>query len=357
MVFDVAVIGAGIAGAVAAFALAPTHSVVILEREDQPGYHTTGRSAALFTEAYGNASIRSLLRASRAFLSAPPAGFSARPILSPRGVLMIAPHGGQAQVEAELARAEPGLVERIELDRAAAMVPILDRAYVGHALHEPGAADIDIAALHQGYLRAARALDRHDGSWRLATPAGTLRAGALVNAAGAWADQVAAMAGAAPIGLVPKRRTAILFDAPADCDTRAWPLVHEIGERGYFKPESGRLMASPADETPSPPCDAQPEEIDVARTIEWAETVTSLRVRRVVRRWAGLRSFVADRTLAIGPSRDAPGFFWLAGQGGYGIQTAPAAGALIAAMIRGEDPARAAHGVDVAALSPARLGA
>lgn len=368
---DVAVIGAGIAGASAAYELARTHRVLLLEREDQPGYHTTGRSAALFTENYGNAAIRALTVATRAFLEQPPAAFASTPILTPRGTMFIAPAGQDDLCAALLAEAgDPRRLFDIDPAEALRRVPIVRAGWIARALYEPDARDIDVHALHQGYLRGmrarggalrtnaeVRALVRGAAAWRIETAAGTLTAAKVVNAAGAWADEIARLAGVTPIGLVPKRRTAFIIDSPAD--SAGWPAVCDASESFYFKPEAGRLLASPADATPSPPCDAQPEDLDIAVAVDRIQAATTLDVRRIVRRWAGLRSFVADGTTVVGESADAPGFFWLAAQGGYGIQTSAAMARTAAACVRGEpiEPALAAQGVSFATLSPRRLGA
>ena len=230
--------------------------------------------------------------------------------------------------------------------------------------------DIDVHALHQGYLKGLRrrggevaveaqvtAMHRTAGEWRVESRAGSFSAPLVVNAAGAWADEIARLAGARPIGLVPKRRTVITLDGPEGLDLRAWPLAVTIDESFYFKPDSGRLLASPADETPSPPCDAQPEELDVAVTVERVESVTTLPVRRIAHKWAGLRSFAADKSLVIGPDPDAEGFVWLAGQGGYGIQTAPAAARTATALATGADLPEdvTALGLRAEDLAPGRL--
>jgi D-arginine dehydrogenase len=229
--------------------------------------------------------------------------------------------------------------------------------------------DIDVHALHQGFLRGLRARDgvlvcnaevralaRYRGHWRAQTSVGEFEAPLLVNAAGAWADEIGRLAGAKPIGLVPKRRTAITFDPPAGTVIEHWPAVIDIDEEWYFKPDAGRVLASPADETPSPPCDAQPDEYDVAVLVDRLARATTLQVPRIRARWAGLRSFVADRTIVAGFDDEEPGLFWLAGQGGYGIQTAPAVARGAAALINGEAvPADiAVLGVDAAVLSPRR---
>ena len=256
--------------------------------------------------------------------------------------------------------------------RALELCPILRPEAVAAALLEPDAADIDVDALHQGFLRRLRQrggvvltrrrverLGRRNGLWLAEAGGERFAAPVVVNAAGAWADIVAALAGLAPLGLTPKRRTALLVEPPAGVDPAPWPAVVDIDETFYFKPDAGLLLLSPADETPSEACDAQPEEWDVAVAVDRVEQATSLRVRAVRHRWAGLRTFLADRTPAAGFDPAADGFFWLAGQGGYGIQTAPALARMAAALVLGEAPAAdlLAAGVEPAALSPARLRA
>jgi len=368
---EVIVIGAGIAGASAACELAARRRVLLLERERQPGYHTTGRSAALFTETYGNAVIRSLTRASRPFLIQPPPGFASAPLLSPRGALLVARSDQMEALRQTFATCSALLPDLVPCsgEDVRRRAPCFGRDQVAGGLLEPGAMDIDVHALHQGYLRLLRSRGgilrcdaevraaAHDGQrWRLQTSGGEFAAPIVVNAAGAWADEVGRLAGAAPIGLQPLRRTAITFDPPAGVAIADWPAVIDIDERWYFKPEAGRLLASPADETPSAPCDAQPEELDIAVLVDRLMRATRLRVPRIHARWAGLRSFVADRTIVAGFDARAPGFFWLAGQGGYGIQTAPAVARAAAALVEGRPlPAELADlGVTAAALSPQR---
>lgn len=368
---DILVIGAGIAGASVAHALARDASVIVLEQESQPGYHTTGRSAALFTEAYGNLAIRRLTSAGRAFFEAPPEGFAEHPLLSPRGTLFIARDDQLGALDRALAET-PSAAEVCRLAGAEAVEvnPALDPDYVAGALYEPTAEDIDVHALHGGFLRGLRrrggrlvtgarveALARAGGEWTAGTPVGRFAAPVVVNAAGAWADVVAELAGLRPIGLVPKRRTAFTFDPPEGWEIAAWPATIDIDERFYFKPDAGRILGSPADETPSPPCDAQPEELDIAIGVYRIETATRLTVRRLASRRAGLRSFVADKTPVAGFDDDSEGFFWLAGQGGYGIQTSPAMARAAAALITtGDLPADLkARGLETATLAPGRL--
>ena len=361
------------AGAAAGAHLAAQRHVVLLERESQPGYHSTGRSAAVFTETYGNRAIRVLTGAGREFyLAGVEDGFAEHPILKPRGALMFARPGQEAQLDEawdDLSSLDPR-VQRLSAAEALAMVPVLRPDHVLGAVFEPDAMDIDVHELHQGYLRRlrqrggrivtdaeVRALTCRDGTWTVATTAGEFAAPIVVNAAGAWADVVGALAGLPPIGLVPKRRTALTIAPPAEVDTGAWPMTLDVGETFYFKPDAGRLLVSPADETPMDPCDVQPDELDVAIAIDRLMQATTIEVTRIERKWAGLRSFVADKTTVCGFDPLADGFFWLAGQGGYGIQTAEGMARCAAALIDGAGlPADiAAKGLDAATLSPARL--
>jgi len=371
--YDFLIIGSGIAGASAAAMLAPRAKVAMFERESAHGYHTTGRSAALWSALYGNDPIRALTVASRRFYDAPPAGFADHPLLKPRGCLYFAGAGQPGRLEAVGAGASALSIETRFLTTAECLdlcPALIPEAIIG-GLHEPDAMDIDVNALHQGFLRLCRAsggdvrtdaevvaLDRDAQGWTARLAGGeTVRARVVVNAAGAWADAVAAMAGAAPIGLSPLKRTAFLLDEPDGVDARGWPATIEVDEAFYFKPESGKLLVSPCDETPSAPCDAWPEDMDIAECVERLRRSADIPVRRIVRSWAGLRSFVADRTPVIGYDTATEGFFWLAGQGGYGVQTAPAAGAVAAALALGEElPAEASDvGLRAARLSPARL--
>jgi D-arginine dehydrogenase len=369
---EVIVIGAGIAGASVAYELAASRRVLLLERESQPGYHTTGRSAALFTETYGNAVMRALTRASKAFFLQPPPGFASAPLLAPRGTLLVARDDQLPALDRAFdeCSALVGNLVRWSEDEVRARVPCFAPEQVAGGLLEPDAMDIDVHALHQGYLRGlrarggelvcnaeVRALAHDGGRWRVATSAGEFATEVIVNAAGAWADDMGRLAGARPIGLVPKRRTAITFDPPAGIEIGRWPAVIDIDEHWYFKPDAGRILASPADETPSPPCDVQPEEIDIAVLVDRLTRLTTLQVPRISARWAGLRSFVADKTIVAGFDGRLPQFFWLAGQGGYGIQTAPAVARAAAVLIAGGrlPPEVEDLGVDAGALSPRRL--
>ncbi|HYE52467.1 MAG TPA: FAD-binding oxidoreductase [Azospirillaceae bacterium] len=368
--FDFIIVGAGIAGASMAAALAPGKRVLLLERESAPGYHTTGRSAALFSETYGNAVIRRLTAGSRPFFEAPPAGFAAHPLLTPRGCLFVGRADQAGTLAAMALELGAGACRWVGAEEVRRRVPVLRHDYVAGGLLEPDAMDIDVHALHQGFLRMARAagavlhtdaavegLERREGLWCVRCAGGEHRGAVLVNAAGAWAEEIGRMAGATPVGLAALRRTAILLDPPTGCRPDGWPTVVDADEAFYFKPDAGKILASPADETPSPPCDAQPEELDIAICVDRIQQAADIPVRRVERAWAGLRCFVSDRTPVIGFDTTAPNFFWLAALGGYGIQTAPAAGRLAAALaLGGGVPAElAALGLAPDPFSPARF--
>ncbi len=368
---DVIVVGAGIAGTGIAAHLDQRLSVAVLEQEAHPGYHTTGRSAAVFAESYGGETVRRLSRGSRRFLEQPPTGFAGAPLLTPRGFLFVARDDQIESLEALASLPDMrSTATRLRPSDACAHMPLLRREYVADALMDEGASDIDVHALQQGYIAMLR---RHGGKilcnarvthvekradqWRVSSAAGHFEAPLLINAAGAWADELAALAGVAPIGLQPMRRTAALIDVPHADGMERWPLTIDIDETFYFKPDAGRLLISPGDETPSEACDAMPDELDLAIAVDRIERATTLDVRHMHSRWAGLRSFVADRTPVAGFDVDAPGFFWLVGQGGYGIQTAPALSRFAAAQASGQAvPADLADlGLTADALSAQRL--
>jgi len=368
---DFLIIGSGIAGASLAYFLAPHGRVMLLERESQPGYHSTGRSAALFLASYGTEQVRALTRASRAFLDQPPPGFADVPILSPRGALFVATPGQAALLDehcALLAAMSPQS-RRLNREETLALVPVLRPELLQGGALEPDASDIDVHALHQGYLRGLRRhggqlacnaeaahIERHGGEWRVQAGGREYRAPLLANAAGAWCDEVARLAGVAPLGLQPKRRSAFTFAPPPGLDVTRWPSVVAADESWYFKPDAGVLLGSSANADPVPPQDVQPEELDIATAIDRIETATTLQIRRPIRTWAGLRSFVADGDLVGGFDPQVPGFFWVAAQGGYGIQTSAAMGRACAALLRGQPlPQQLADfGLTPAMLSPAR---
>ena len=369
---DFVVIGAGIAGASVACFLGPHGRVVVLERESQPGYHTTGRSAALFFESYGTPQVRALTLASRAFLDQPPDGFCEHPLLEPRGAMMVGAAGQEPLLE-EAWQVLSGVTargQRLDAAEACRWVPVLRPERLVGAVLEPDAADMDVHAIHQGYLRTVRrargtivcdaevsSLRRAGSCWRVQARDVQYETPVVINAAGAWVDRIAVLAGVRPIGIEPRRRSAFVFPLPAGLDASAWPMTAGIAEDWYMKPDAGMMLASPANADPVEPQDVQPEELDIALAIDRIQAMTTLTIRRPARTWAGLRSFVADGDLVGGFDPEAPGFFWLAGQGGYGIQTSPAMGEACAALARGLPlpPRIVAFGLDEAMLGPARL--
>ncbi len=372
-VHDILIIGAGIAGASLGYRLAGQRQVLLLEREAQPGYHATGRSAAMFMEAYGTPQIQALTRASRAFYEHPPMGFCEHPLLEPRGCLYVASHEQHDLLESTYAQNLANGTAVSLLDSAAALelVPSLRGELLAGAVHESGAMDLDVHALHQGFLRGLRQAGGEvscnaelvqayylDDLWHVELADGSrLRARVLVNAAGAWADQVAGQCGVGKVGLQPCRRSAFTFPGPAQHDFARWPAVIGVDESFYFKPDAGQLLGSPANADPVEPQDAAPEELDLALGIYNIEAMTTLEIRRPSHSWAGLRSFVADGDLVIGFDPVSPAFFWLAAQGGYGIQSAAGASRLAADLLLGLPPCASlvSQGVEPARLSPARF--
>ena len=368
---DFLVVGGGIAGASAGYFLAAHGRVTLLEREAVPGYHSTGRSAALFSEYYGNGAVRALTAASRSFYTAPPPGFT-QPLLSPRGVLALCPHGAEPRFAEVLTAglAAPTPVRELCRAEAERYCPVVRPEWFSRAMLKPAAMDIDVNAVHQGFLRGiserggrvvrsagVQALTRRGGMWRAVTGAGEFTAGCVVNAAGAWADEIARLADVAEIGLIPLRRSACIVAAPAASDVSGWPMVADVTETFYFKPESGRLLLSPVDATPVPPGDARPDDVDIATAIDRVQAATTLEIRHVQHAWAGLRCAVRDDTPVIGQDRGEASFVWLAGLSGYGIQTAPAVGQLAAALAMGTPPQLSDHsaGIELAGLSPKRF--
>lgn len=371
MIIDFLVIGGGISGASVAFELADKGSVLVIEAETSVGYHSTGRSAALFTRYYGGPVVRRINAVSAAFFNAPPQGFCDNPLLTPRGSLTIAPPGSEALLAPLLALSEPGdEIFQVAPQDALERAPFLRLERVAAALYERNVADIDVATLHQSYLKGLRirggtvitgqpvtAMIRTTGGWEVATATSTHAARIVVNAAGAWAGEVAAMAGAIDIGLVPMRRTGIIIDPPAGLIVPSLPAVDFADCDAYIKPEAGKIMASLGDATPTAPQDAQPDEMDVAVLADWIGRETMIDVKRIPHQWAGLRSFVEDEAPVVGFDPIAKNFVWLAGQGGYGIMMAPAlavAAAKICVDGRIPDAMREA-GVTPFELSPDRL--
>ena len=336
MIYDFIVVGAGISGASVAYELAESGSVLLLEAEHTPGYHSTGRSAALYTPNFGSPEVCEINKASEAFFLNPPDGFSECSLLSPRGALTVALSGNNAELASLLAlSSEASPIYEITKQEALEFAPIIRAEKVTSAIYEPNVMDIDVASLHQGYLRGFKQrsgtlllrsrvnnLAYKNKLWTVTSDSSSHQGRKLINAAGAWADQVGNLAQAEPIGLIPKRRTAILVDIPNDMDLSMMPLVDFIGG-SYMKPESGRLMISPGDETPVPPQDIQPDDLEVAILVDWLERHTTISVDKVSHSWAGLRSFVENQNPVVKYDEKIPDFFWLAGQGGYGIMMAP----------------------------------
>lgn len=360
---DVAVIGGGMAGAAAGYFLARGGArVTLIEAEDQPGYHTTGRSAAFYAESYGGAAVLPLTRASRDFLVAPPDGFAEVPLVRSRGALHLfrPAQAGEAQRRADALAA---LAPAIHLTEALPDQVLATGRFAG-AIADPDCQDMDVAALHAGFLKGmARggghlrcgaglvSAERQAGRWQLTLADGSRVASDwLVNAAGAWADQVAKAAGAQPAGLIPARRTIAVFAAQGPAIPADLPLILDFEERFYFKPEGAGLLTSPADETPVAPSDVQPDAEDIALAAARVEEASRWRLTRLLHKWAGLRCFVPDRLPLIGPDPEVPGFYWSAGQGGWGIQTAPAWGQAVAADLLGGDPP-----ADLGCYRPSRL--
>ncbi len=347
---DVCIIGGGMAGASVAFHLAPHARVTVLEREPHLAYHSTGRSAALYAPNYCSELVRRLTLAGQSFLARPPMGFAAVPLLHERGFLLI---GKNAQLSAceqyEGEALAAGLeTRRLSPQGARELVPVLRAQSCEWALLDPSAWDLDVDALLQGFLRGARShgatvhtsreaveIAREGSAWRIGGPGYDLRADVVVNAAGAWADETSGRAGIAPLDLLPHRRTAFIFDPPENAVVAHWPMVTDAGGQFYFKPDAGRLLGSLAEEVPSPPVDAQPDDLDVAVAVDRIERVIDYPVRRVLRSWTGLRVFAPDREPVSGFEPGQAGYYWHAGLGGFGIQTAPALGAFAAATILG----------------------
>lgn len=346
---DIIVIGAGIAGISAAAELAADVRVAVLEMEPQPGYHATGRSAAYFAAAYGKKIIRDITGSCESFLRNPPEGFTDIELFRPRDCMFFG-REDQADRLAEMQADNPRL-EFIDAQAVCERVPVLSPDYIHGAVWDKKGGDLEVDALLQGFLRQFRrrggrlhtdhrvtGLERTDGGWKATAGDEEFRAPVIINAAGAWADRVSAMAGLAPLGLKALRRTAMTIDPPDGIDARNWPEMVDADEDFYFKPDAGQIFLSPADETLSEPCDAQPEDLDVATGVYRFEQATGLDIRRVNHSWAGLRTFAPDRVFVAGFDPRCEGFFWLAGQGGYGVQSAPALARLTRYLVTGKEP-------------------
>lgn len=363
--YDIVVIGAGIVGATVAAALAAERRVGLVEAEEIAGYHSTGRSAALWIPNYGPPAVRVLTRASRTFFEHPPPGFSDYPLVNRRSIVFLAPEVQVLTLRNMLAEGQE--LREISIAEVRAMVPAVRPDYAVAAALEENAFDIDVAAVHQGFFRqfrnrggvmalrnrAGRIVSRA-GQWDVHTSAGAVfRAPVVVNAAGAWGDEVARIAGLAPLGLSACRRTGVIID-PAPYDVCNWPSVRDAAQLWYSRPEARtKLMVSPADETPMPPHDVQPDELDIAIAIDRMQQALDIPVRHVERSWAGLRTFAPDRNPTIGWEPGVDGFFWCVGQGGYGIQTSPAVGRLAADLMCGHDVGEVKH--ILAAVDPSRF--
>jgi D-arginine dehydrogenase len=365
----VVVIGAGIAGAAAAYRLAAESDVVLVETEPQPGVHATGRSAAVLSETSGSTAACALAMASRPFFEDPPDDALDATVLSARGLLWVADEPSLPLLDdlAGVATAIGVATERLPGASATRLVPVLRSEWLAGAVHEPDAMSIDVARLLAGFLRGLRSrggqvrlaspalrLEPDGRGWRVHLPDGTLTADVVVNAGGAWADEIAHRAGVPPLGLQPMLRTAFTF--PVEGAER-WPLVMDVASRFYFEPEGPGLLASPAEETASAPCDARADELAIAMAVDALAEATTLQVRGVRSAWAGLRTFAPDRVPVVGEEPEHPGFFWLAGQGGAGIKTAPAMADVLAALVGDAPyPPTLTHlGVDAATLAPARF--
>ena len=372
---DVVVVGAGMAGASVAAHLASRCTVLLLEKEPMPGMHATGRSAASYIPSYRglDPSLCALTQASRHFLESPPTGFSEHSLLKQRGLLTLfgqAPWAASEQQRSALNEVLQSPIEVLDGEQVRHRLPELSQQWVGPAWWEPDVHDIDVNALHHGYLRLFQrrggvietskdvSASFANGLWRVEAEGLSVSTPTVVNAAGAWADQFAAQCGVAPLGLTPKRRTAILIDPPANCNISSWPLVLAHDESFYFKPDAGLLLVSPADEHPSVPCDAQPEEIDKAYAADFAmQALDGLNLTKIPHSWAGLRTFAPDGRPVVGFDAISPGFFWCAGQGGHGIQIAPAVAELAAELIAGSPSISSINNVpfDPEWVSPARF--
>jgi D-arginine dehydrogenase len=342
--YDFIIIGAGIAGTSVAAHLAASHKVLILEMEDRPGYHTTGRSAASYEPNYGPLPMLALTRASSTFFMNPPAGFTEAPIFSPRGSFFFQPADQHTDMEYLLSKSV-GLQEYSEAETKA-LYPILRTGYATRFFYDDSTGDLDVDLLHRGYLRmfknaggtlannaAAQSINRSNNMWHVKTPQGTFTAPTIINAAGAWGDVVATMAGVQPIGLTPKRRSIGVVPVTGYKDFNTWPMVTDAAETWYAKPQSGKMIVSSADVTPVEPHDAYADDMAIAEGVERLMNATTFEVTHLDHSWGGLRTFAPDKNPVVGFDPDTEGFFWLVGQGGYGIQSAPALSRLAAALV------------------------
>lgn len=346
-IFDFLVIGGGISGTSAAYELANFGSVALLESESSLGYHSTGRSAALFTRNFGNKTVRAINQVSETFFNNPPDGFCLNDLLTPRGSLTIATPGQEKKLDLLFNYAtEQNKIEQLTPEETSEMAKIVKSEQVGIGAYEPGVTDIDVASLHQGYIKGflkrggeifktqpVEQMNYEDEIWQIKTGKSEFQAKQIINAAGGWAEQIGILAKAAKIGLVAKRRTAVVVEAPNGIDVNKLPVIEFTDSNAYIKAEGGKLMVCPGDQTPVEPQDIQPDEMDVAILIDWLQNKTNIKVKRIEHSWAGLRSFVADEIPVVGYDAKAPKFFWLAGQGGFGIMMAPTLACACASLI------------------------
>lgn len=365
---DFLVVGGGIAGIAVASELARHGSVLVLERERSLAYHTTGRSAAISMESYGNALIRRLTCASRAFFEAPPSELTGDALSAPRGALILGDeaHWGKLQARYAAVKQHVPSASWVERRDVAELAPFMGQQWIA-GIYEPSAFDLDVHAIHSAFLRGLRlrggqvrtdtevvTAQRRGGAWDVQLADGSrIAAGTVVNAAGAWADDVARRCGATPLGIQPLLRTVVVVDP--ERDVTHCPYIGTVDEQLFIKPDVGRLMVSPCDETPAEPHDALPDELGVAIAMDRLESATTLRPKRIMNRWAGLRVFVPDRSPIVGPDAGADGFVWCAALGGYGIQTAPAMARLCAALATGAGVPADLAGIEVADVAPGRV--
>lgn len=366
--FDIIVIGAGIAGVSVAAECAKHAGVLLLETESHPATHSTGRSAAYFAPAYGNAVVRGITQASEAFFRAPPTEYFSTELLRPRDSVFIA--GEDQRDQLAQMQADVDVLQPVSVQQLSQAIPLLRPGRIAAALRDTSGGDLDVDLIVQGYLRQFRAFNGtlitaapvrqmhyRNGLWQLDTERGDYSAPTVVNAGGAWADKVVESAGLSGLGITPKRRTAVLVDPPEGVDIGNWPLTVDVDEAFYFKPDAGQLLLSPADETPSEACDAQAEEWDVALAVDRVTQVLDLPVKRINHCWAGLRSFAPDKHFVVGEDPRASGFFWMAGQGGYGVQAAPGLAMLATHWLTGATLDESCQGLTAYAdaVNPARL--
>ncbi|MBF0277357.1 MAG: FAD-binding oxidoreductase [SAR324 cluster bacterium] len=370
---DIIVVGAGIAGASAAHELSDNFKVLILEMETHAGYHTSGRSAAIYTKIYSSEACNKLANLSLGFLQSPPDEFCDFPLLKERGILHVARSDQIELLKEEKRKIESAgdSAEKVEGNDLFKLVPALESGNVTAGLYDSNTWDIDVNELHGGFLRSVKKkggilltetkvldLKPLENGWLVKTNQGEYSCQTLVNAAGAWSDELAALAGCRKLGLIPKKRNAFLFNSsPEVYETEEWPFTVDISEQFYFKPDSGKLLASPADESPAIPHDARPDDLGIAMGVERLEGATSLKIRHISHKWAGLRSFFPDSVPVVGFDPNVEHFFWLAGQGGIGMLTSPAMAACCASLIReGELPGRMIEaGLSKEDLSPCRF--